>query len=571
MRKSVKTAIATVLTAVVTVAGYGVYNLATALTGRSGRSGGAAAAGARPAVTGPPTAEQAAGAARAFLAAWAGGDLSGAAAATDDPAAATTALTAFQRQVGPSAIHLTAGGPAAGPDPSAPGSIPSAAPSAPSAPSAAPATDTALSLPFSASVEFAGTGTPWTYDGVLGLVRTRDGRTVVHWTPHVIHPHLDAGESIAVRPVAGTPAGITDRNGKPLTGFPSLAGSLEQFTALVPQGGTADDGSAVLITKDSDGTAEKLFTVTEPRPIPALKLTLDARLQEAAEAAVAKQSAGGTRAASLVAIEPSTGHVLAYAFSPSTGPNRAFTGITPPGSTMKVVTAAALLEAGVTPSTPVPCPATTLVTGLPVANDFADARPGNTFADDFAQSCNTAFLEKGREVLKPDSLPNTAKEVFGLGLEWRTGLTDFDTRIPTESNMAAAAPEFIGQGRVQTNPLAMASVAATVQSGTFRMPILLPGLPQQPAARRLSKGVLNDLRALMTRTAQSGTAAGPMAGIPGAAAKTGTAEVGGGKPANSWFTAYRGDLAVAAEVEGGLHGAQSAGPAVAELLRIGNG
>ncbi|WP_282204590.1 penicillin-binding transpeptidase domain-containing protein [Kitasatospora fiedleri] len=424
MPKSVKIAIATVLAAMVTVAGYGVYNIATALTGGSG-----GAAGARPAVTGPPTAEQAAGAARAFLAAWAGGDLSGAAAATDDPAAATTALTAFQRRVGPSALHLTAGAPAAGPDPSAAGSTPSATPA-----------DTALSVPFGASVEFAGTGTPWTYDGVLGLVRTRDGRTVVHWTPHVIHPHLDAGESIAVRPVAGAPAGITDRNGKPLTGFPSLAKFLEQSTARVPQGGTADDGSAVLITKDSDGTAEKLFTVTEPRPLPALRLTLDARLQEAAEAAVAKQSAGGTRAASLVAIEPSTGHVLAYAFSPSTGSNPAFTGSTPPGSTMKVVTAAALLEAGITPSTPVPCPATTLVTGLPVANDFADARPGNTFADDFAQSCNTAFLEKGRDVLKPDSLPRTAMEVFGLGLEWKTGLTNFDTKIPIESNMAAAAP-----------------------------------------------------------------------------------------------------------------------------------
>ncbi|MFG2824856.1 penicillin-binding transpeptidase domain-containing protein [Kitasatospora sp. NPDC048365] len=551
MHKGAKIGIAGVATAMLAVGGYGAYNIASALTDSSDR---AAAAKPRTVVAEPPTAEQAAGAAKDFLDAWAKGDVMAAGRLTDAPDAATVALTAFQDKVKPSAVHLTAGGPTGSPAPSA----------------SAGAAPTGLPLSFKASMEFAESGTPWAYDGVLGLVKMSDGKAAVHWTPAVIHPHLGAGETIAVKPVFGTPAGITDRKGSPLTGFPSLLGVLDRFKGDAPQGASEDAGTAVLITKTYDGTSEKLFTIKEPKPVPALKLTLDATLQAAAEAAVAEQSKGGTRPASLVAIEPSTGYILAFAFSPSTGQNRAFSGATAPGSTMKVVTGAALLEAGVTPSTPVPCPSTTMVTGRPVANDFPDAHPNNTFADDFTESCNTAFIEKGAAVLKPDTLPKIAKDVFGLGLEWKTGLSNFDTKIPTESNMAGAATEFIGQGKVQTNPLGMASVAATVQSGVFKMPILVPGMEQKPAARQLSNDVLTNLRALMTQTAKSGTAAEPMAGIPGAAAKTGTAEVDGGKPTNSWFTAYRGNLAVAAEVEGGLHGAESAGPAVAKLLRIGN-
>ncbi|GAA4836175.1 penicillin-binding transpeptidase domain-containing protein [Kitasatospora terrestris] len=557
MHKSAKIGIAGVATAVLAVGGYGAYNIASALTDSSDR---AAAAGPRSVVAEPPTAEQAAAAAKEFLDAWAKGDVMAAGKLTDAPDAATAGLTAFRDQVKPSAVHLTVGGPIGSPAPS---------PSAASSTAAAP---TGVPLSFKASMEFAETGTPWAYDGVLGLVKMSDGKAAVHWVPSVIHPHLGAGETIAVKPVYGTPGTVTDRNGKPLGGFPSLTGVLDRFKTQAPQGGSPEDaGSGVLISPDSgSGAPEKLFTIKEPKPVPALKLTLDATLQQAAEAAVAEQSKGGTRPASLVAIEPSTGYILAFANAPATGQNRAFSGATAPGSTMKVVTTAALLEAGVTPSTPVACPATTMVTGRPVANDFPDARPNNTFADDFTQSCNTAFIEKGAAVLKPDTLPKIAKDVFGLGLEWKTGLSNFDTKIPTESNMAGAASEFIGQGKVQTNPLGMASVAATVQSGVFKMPVLVPGTEQKPAARQLSGDVLGNLRTLMTQTAKSGTAAEPMAGIPGAAAKTGTAEVDG-KDTNSWFTAYRGNLAVAAEVEGGLHGAQSAGPAVAKLLRIGNG
>ncbi|GAA3009070.1 hypothetical protein GCM10020229_20940 [Kitasatospora albolonga] len=236
---------------------------------------------------------------------------------------------------------------------------------------------------------------------------------------------------------------------------------------------------------------------------------------------------------------------------------------------MKVVTAAALLESGLTPDTPLACPKNTDAGGRLVPNDFPDARLGYTFKDDFAQSCNTAFIEAGRTRLSAGSLPAIAKEVFGLGQVWRTGLSNFDTKIPAETNAEQIAMAYIGQGRIQTNALAMASVSATVQSGVFRQPILVPGLPQSKAARRLDGTVLGQLQSMMRRAVQSGTAAEALGGIPGAAGKTGTAEVSG-RTANSWFTGYRGNLAVAAEVEGAGHGSDAAAPAVGKLLQLGN-
>lgn len=73
---------------------------------------------------------------------------------------------------------------------------------------------------------------------------------------------------------------------------------------------------------------------------------------------------------------------------------------------------------------------------------------------------------------------------------------------------------------------------------------------------------------MMAATATGGTAKDVMAGISdNAGAKTGSAEATGIATTNSWFTAYRGNLAIASEVEGGGHGVEAAGPAVASLIK----
>ena len=117
------------------------------------------------------------------------------------------------------------------------------------------------------------------------------------------------------------------------------------------------------------------------------------------------------------------------------------------------------------------------------------------------------------------------------------------------------------------NPLAMASVRPPSRSWVSR-PADVPGLAPT-TARPLAATTAAQLRGLMRATAVRGTAAKVMSGLGGGVmgAKTGTAEVG--STTDSWFTAYAGDVAAAAMVEGGGHGADAAGPAVRAVLDAG--
>ena len=580
MRNGAKTAIvSSVLVAMVAVGGYGAYTLVG-----SGSSSSDKAPKARTVVAEAPSAELAATGATDFLAAWSKGDLAGAAKLTDDPQSALTALTAFQTNVKPSALTLVAGGPATPAAFASATAAPSSAAAAPSAsaspstgtPSAAasPAPANQVLLSYRAKDEFAGTTNVWQYTGYLGLVKMSDGTAAVHWAPTVIHPQLSAGETITTQPVFAPPTSVVDRNNKSLESFPSLSQILAKYKQGAPSGDPADAGSSVVIT-DASGkkAAQPLFAVTDPKPGKPLKLTIDATLQAAAEQAVKEQYAKGDKPAGAVAIEPSTGNILAVANAPATGFNTAFQGRNAPGSTMKVITATALLEAGIDPNATMPCPAT-ISAGQTIKNDFDGDHLDFTFAHDFAISCNTAFIKQATATLKSGTLAATAQDVFGIGPAWKTGFPSADGSVPPAGQSAAkTAVEYIGQGNVVMNPLAMASVAATVQNGTFKQPILVAGLPQISAARQLSPDVLAKLRTLMNGTTQAsldGTAAKAMAGLSGQiGAKTGTAEVTG-KPDNSWFTAFRDNLAVSVEVVGGGFGADAAAPAAAEVLKVGN-
>ncbi|MGA5818467.1 penicillin-binding transpeptidase domain-containing protein [Kitasatospora sp. NPDC094028] len=587
MRRGAKIGIITgVSVAVLAGGGYGAYSLMGGSD--SGSDGGKKP---RTVVAEPPSADQAASGAKDFLTAWAAGDLAKAASLTDDPASAEKALTAFRDSVKPSALTLNPSGPATPqafasatgtPSPTAkPSAGASATPSASGTPAAgdspsASATPgpTGVLMGYKARAEFAGTSRVWDYNGFLNVVKMSDDTPAVHWAPTVIHPHLSGTETIAVQPVFAPPSTVVDRNGKVLQS-PSLTSALmasvqENAHKLLPPDPNKDQdaGSAVVISDpNGKGGQDKLFTIVEPKPAKPFKVTIDGTLQAAAEKAMTDL---GGKPGSIVAIEPSTGQVLAFANSPANGQNRAFNGLLAPGSTMKIVTSTALLEAGINPDTVVACPEKS---SNPVAipNDFTGAFPNNTLQQDFMVSCNTAFINQGLTSLKPETLSSTAKDVYGIGLEWKTGLPNADGKIPaTPGSKDEQAMNYIGQGKVQMNPLAIASITATVQSGAFKQPILVAGLPQQAAARQISPDVAAKLRAMMNATAVGGTAKDVMAGITdNAGAKTGSAEVQGASTTNSWFTAFRGNLAVAAEVQGGGHGVDAAGPAVASLLKAG--
>ena len=150
------------------------------------------------------------------------------------------------------------------------------------------------------------------------------------------------------------------------------------------------------------------------------------------------------------------------------------------------------------------------------------------------------------------------------------GVASFDGKVPPATT-SAKAMTFIGQGTVQMNPLTMASVAATARTGSFHQPYLVPQSVDDRtfahAARPLPASVDAALRSMMKLTAQAGTAQPAVGSLSGdVGAKTGTAEVDGQSKPNSWFLAYRDDVAAAAVVPKSGEGYKFAGPIVAAIL-----
>ncbi|MFC7490395.1 MULTISPECIES: penicillin-binding transpeptidase domain-containing protein [unclassified Knoellia] len=315
-----------------------------------------------------------------------------------------------------------------------------------------------------------------------------------------------------------------------------------------------------------------LFTseATAGKPV---TLTLDVARQQAAEDVLEEVES----ASAIVAVQPSTGNVLAAASGPGgKGVSTATQGRYAPGSTFKAVSTLALLRAGVTPASRVVCTPTITVDGRSFKN--VDTYPASAlgsvpFSTAFANSCNTAFIRAGEE-LPPAGLP-TAAAALGLTAEPTLGVPGFLGSVPQPQPGTDRAASMIGQSKVQASPLGMATVAASIAAGKPMAPRLVtdeaatttaPKAPADPVTA--AEGA--QLKALMRGVVEQGSA-DFLADVPGApvVAKTGTAEFG---PADAlkehaWMIAIQGDLAVAVFVEEGEGGATTAGPLLEEFLR----
>jgi len=327
-------------------------------------------------------------------------------------------------------------------------------------------------------------------------------------------------------------------------------------------GGTA----GVRVERRGEAGAAELFVV-EPVAGGPVRLTLDARVQEAADRALATTPA----TAALVAVDVPSGDVLAVANSPATGSDRALTGQYPPGSTFKAVSTLALLDAGLTPDATVPCPAKQEVDGRSFRN-FEGGQLGDVpFRRAFGQSCNTSFVALS-DRLEPQDLPEVARRV-GLGVPWSVGVDVFAGDVPAAQSPVELAAATIGQGRVLASPAAMAQVAATVARGAWAAPRLVLDPAPEPSAEQppaVDPQQAAAVRALMRGVAVEGTAAA-LADVPGAPvhAKTGTAEHGTETPprTHAWTMGFQGELAFAVLVEGGRSGGEVAVPVAEAFLR----
>ncbi|MEU1316970.1 penicillin-binding transpeptidase domain-containing protein [Streptomyces tibetensis] len=544
-RKTRPAVIGGMIAVVVGGAGFGAYAL---YGGGAAADDGSRASDQKAKVkTGPLSPNEVTTAATAFLTAWQSGKITQAAATTDASSAARPLLTGYTKDAHIKDVTLTPGKPAGD------------------------------KVPFSVkgTVSYKGTDKPLTYDSSLTVMRrTSDGKPLVDWHSAVVHPDLKDGDTLVTGEAGTPPVKALDRDGGELTTKkyaslgPVLDGLREKYGKEA--GGKAGIELRVVrgkAAKAKDLSDKTLLELSEGTP-GTVKTTLDPALQAAAEQKVAKKARS-----SVVLLRVSTGEILAAA-NASPGFNTAFQGSLAPGSTMKVITSSLLLEKGLASADKKhPCPKYFTYGHWKFQNDDKFEIKNGTFKASFARSCNTAFISQAPK-LKNDDLTKEAQQVFGLGLNnWAIGVPSFDGAVPVQS-AAQMGASLIGQGGVRMNPLNMASVSATVKSGTFHQPYLVSpdvdGRKLAKASRTLPAGALSQLRELMSYTAAYGTAAEAMAGVGGdVGAKTGSAEVDGQKKPNGWFTAYRGDLAAAGVVQQGGHGGSTAGPIVAALLKMG--
>ncbi len=282
----------------------------------------------------------------------------------------------------------------------------------------------------------------------------------------------------------------------------------------------------------------------DAEPVGDIAATLDIGMQLAAEAALAPL----VTPAALVAIQPSTGELLAVAQNApadAQGPI-ALTGLYPPGSTFKTVTVSAALQAGqVTPDSIVGCPGTENIEGRQIPNDDNFALGDVPLHTAFARSCNTTM---GRLAvnLPPDGLTKAAAQL-GLGIDYvAPGMTTVTGSVPVADTSALRVEEGIGQGKVTASPFGMALVAATLAHGSVPAPTIVAGAPgvADRTPEPLPSGVDEQVRAMMRETVTGGTATA-LQDIPDLLGKTGTAEYIDDTHAHGWFVGIRGDLALA--------------------------
>ncbi|HTR94091.1 MAG TPA: penicillin-binding transpeptidase domain-containing protein [Trebonia sp.] len=490
--------------------------------------------------------------AAAFLAAWRTGDLTKAANYTNHPAAARTALAAYAKDLSlkkmtakPSGVTAAAGSTAAAPRES-------------------------VTFAVKASVG-AGSGKnavrgAWTYHSTLvAYQQPKSDVWFVAWQPDVVAPNLTAATHLAAVTVPPTVSMVTDASGQDLTryndaGLSTIAGLLK--TTAPAQEGASAGLNVEIQAKSGKPVPNSQAIIVSPGNYPTLGTTIDAKAE-----ALARKAVGMHKQSSMVVIQPSTGKILAIANNAGFN-DFALTADVAPGSTMKIITSTALFNKGMTPQTAVACPAAYTVTGITYHNDQGETLPAGTpFQTDFAQSCNNAFSTQWPQL--SGKLASTAKTYYGLNQKWNIGIGNLSAsyfNAPASASGSELAQEAFGEGQLVASPIAMASVAATVATGTFKQPYLRLGT-KQVTATSLPAKTDRYLKQVMRAVVTSGTAAGLGFG-PTVYAKTGTADIQGQDQPNSWLVAFdtSKDVAVACLVVNAGYGAQFAGPEAASFL-----
>lgn len=393
-----------------------------------------------------------------------------------------------------------------------------------------------------------------------------------------------------------------------ITGYYSIVYQRTELEAAYQDYLSADD--SILLTRTF---ADQIMG--KPKKGATIIATIDPELQRVACDQIADLPNGGA----VVAMDPTTGYILAMCSNPTYDPNslsaqdpkadtrawnafnrdpdkpllsRANDELYPPGSTFKMVTAAAALENGYGPDSlwPNPPALSLPLTTHQLHNFGQETCPGGSqisLATAFRVSCNVVFGGIGLK-LGPEKLAEQAR-AFGFGADSTSRDVPFDIPFQEgvfpdasafDQNPAGVAFSAIGQFDVSANPMQMALVASAIANGGVEMrPRLVREIrdPQgqvletfapEEYSRPISPQTAIDLQTMMVDVVENGT--GTYAQIPGVtvAGKTGTAEHGEGELPHAWFVSFapaeRPQVAVAVIVlDGGNLGSEATGGHIA--------
>lgn len=371
--------------------------------------------------------------------------------------------------------------------------------------------------------------------------------------------------------LVGTVGPVTAQELRTL-GAPYDAGSIVGQTGLenADEKQLAGRPGATITAVNAGGTSVATVATLRPAAGSPVQTSIDPRVQQAAEQALAAVN----KNAALVAVNAATGQLLAVVSKNSGQFDLALDGAYPPGSSFKILTTTALLQHGLTPSSPASCPPQLSIEGETFHNAEGTA-PISDLLHAFAESCNTAFIGLATTRLSAADFTGTAA-LYRIGATPHLGLAAYGGSVPSPASKAALAATAIGQGQVLVSPLDMAMVAAAVDSGQVRAPRLVAGAADDKVAPvALPPAVVTDLHTLMAQVVATGTAAGT--GLPaGTYAKTGTAQYGHGNPlpTDAWLVGFNNsvlagtDVAFAMVTVNGGEGGPTDGPVVARFLDL---
>jgi cell division protein FtsI/penicillin-binding protein 2 len=439
----------------------------------------------------------------------------------------------------------------------------------------------------------------------------------IEWDESLVFPGLRRGEELAADVELAERAPILARDGTPLAEGPAeerehpigsaaidVTGEVgeapeEEWPALARRGFSPETPVGIsglerafnarlagkpggkLLAVAADGSSVRTLNEAKPSEGAAVKTTIDPDLQEVAVSALAGRSGG------VAVLDAKRGDVRALA-------GQAFSAPQPPGSTFKILTTTAALEAGEVSLDD----EFEITDGVNVGGRFLNNANGEycggSFRESFAESCNAVFAPLGPAVGN-DKMVEVA-ERYGFNSpptlyapkiirEVDPEESTIPTEIGEEIDLGVTA---IGQGEVLATPLEMANVAQTVANDGVRLPTSIVAnqklRPDAEPVEVMSPKIADELTELMIGVVTEGT--GTAAAIPEAqvAGKTGTAELGP-KPGeeesdnpvqikDAWFSAFApaekpklavGVLLIEAEAAGG----EVAAPIAAEIFSAG--